>query len=88
MSAFNQERELLRAANESRYNTWFHVGAFIAVVLVGLFVAGSSYYTTYVARNIAEQKMELYRLCLENQKLAMTAAVDRRGYLSIPDCRI
>lgn len=83
-----EEREILKAANEAMMSKWSYIAAAAVIIFFSALALGSTYYTTYVTRIIAEQKMELYKLCLENQKLAMTAAVDRRGYLSIPDCRI
>lgn len=84
----SQERALLTAANEHWMHKWGFIIAFGFVFVFGMAAIGGSYYSTYLAEKIALQKLAAYKLCLENQKLAMSSAIDRRGYLSIPDCRI
>lgn len=84
----SQERALLQAANDARLNKMVIIVAVILAAVVGLLIIGAMYYSTYVGERIVAQKIEAYKLCLENQKLSMTAAVERRGYLSIPDCGV
>lgn len=84
----SQERELLQAANDAWLNKMAIIAAVILAAVAGLLTIGGMYYSTHVGERIVAQKIEAYKLCLENQKIAMTAAVDRRGYLSIPDCGV
>lgn len=84
----SQERELLKAANEAWLSRWGTIVGYGFGFLFGLLAVGAVYYSTYVGERIVAQKIEAYKLCLQNQKLSMTAAIDRRGYLSIPDCGV
>lgn len=84
----SQERELLQAANNAWLNKMIVIAAFVLAAVAVLLIIGAMYYSTYVGERIVAQKIEAYKLCLENQKLSMTAAIDRRGYLSIPDCGV
>lgn len=84
----SQERALMNAANEHWLHKWSYIVTYGLVFVFGLLAVGAVYYSTHVGERVVQQKLEAYKLCLENQKLAMTAAVDRRGYLSIPDCGV